>query len=113
MRSTCAPSPGYPAIVPARASGCARQMGLAPGDVTYLHEKERELNAMLRERAEAADAHYVDTYTAPVGRDACAARDARRIEPLMPQASAAPVRPNERGEQGMAEAVLKAVGAAD
>ncbi|MGW3287448.1 SGNH/GDSL hydrolase family protein [Streptomyces sp. NPDC001002] len=102
---------GYPAILPAKTSSCAREMGLAPGDVTYLHEKEQELNAMLRKRAEAADAHYVDTYTPSVGRDACAAQDARWIEPLVPRASAAPVHPNERGERGMAEAVLKAVGA--
>ena len=81
--------------------------------MTYLHEKEQQLNKVLRERADAADAEYVDTYTPSVGRDACSARDARWVEPLVTQASAAPVHPNERGERGMAEAVLHAVGASD
>ena len=104
---------GYPAILPSDGSGCGRQMGLAPGDITFLHEKEQQLNAMLRKRAEAAGAEYVDTYTPSVGRDACAAEDVRWIEPLVPRAAAAPVHPNERGERGMANAVLKTVDSQD
>ncbi|MET7478385.1 SGNH/GDSL hydrolase family protein [Streptomyces sp. NPDC005648] len=102
---------GYPAILPAGGSGCGRSMGLAPGDVAYLHEKEQQLNTMLRTRAEAAGAGYVDTYAPSVGRDACSARDTRWVEPLVPLAPAASVHPNERGERGMAEAVLKTIGA--
>jgi lysophospholipase L1-like esterase len=101
---------GYPAILPATGTDCAA-LGLAPGDVTYLRAKERRLNAVLRERARAARAGYVDTYTPSTGRDACADPDARWIEPLVPAAPAAPVHPNERGERGMAEAVLRTVGA--
>ncbi|MGW2523432.1 SGNH/GDSL hydrolase family protein [Streptomyces sp. NPDC001617] len=104
---------GYPAILPAKSSGCGRAMGLAPGDVAYLHEKEQQLNTMLRARAEAAGAGYVDTYTPSVGRDACSARTTRWVEPLVPLSPAASVHPNERGEKGMADAVLKAIGAAD
>ncbi|MGW3442627.1 SGNH/GDSL hydrolase family protein [Streptomyces sp. NPDC001076] len=102
---------GYPAILPADGTDCAA-LGLAPGDVSYLRAKERQLNAALRERAGAAGAGYVDTYTPSRGRDACADPAARWIEPLVPAAPAAPVHPNERGERGMAEAVLRAVGAA-
>ncbi|MFD8819737.1 GDSL-type esterase/lipase family protein, partial [Streptomyces sp. NPDC059627] len=101
---------GYPAILPAAGTDCAA-LGLAPGDVTYLRAKERRLNAVLRERARAAGAGYVDTYTPSTGRDACADPAARWIEPLVPAAPAAPVHPNERGEHGMAEAVLRAVAA--
>ncbi|WAU78724.1 SGNH/GDSL hydrolase family protein [Streptomyces sp. Qhu-G9] len=101
---------GYPAILPADGTGCARRMSLAKGDAHFLHEKEQQLNAMLRQRAEAAGATYVDTYTPSVGRDACAGPDTRWVEPLVPQAPAASVHPNERGERGMAQAVLRAIG---
>jgi lysophospholipase L1-like esterase len=100
---------GYPALFPASGGTCTAGLGLAGGDVLYLHQKEQQLNAMLRSRALAAGARYVDTYTPSVGRDACAAPATRWIEPLLPSAPAAPVHPNERGERGMAEAVLRAV----
>ncbi|WP_405534140.1 SGNH/GDSL hydrolase family protein [Streptomyces sp. NBC_00075] len=100
---------GYPAILPPGGNRCADDMTLAPDDVRFLDAKERQLNSVLRERAEAAGAVYVDTYGPSVGRDACAARDTRWIEPLMPAADAAPVHPNERGERGMADAVVRAL----
>ncbi|MFF4547967.1 SGNH/GDSL hydrolase family protein [Streptomyces sp. NPDC001435] len=102
---------GYPAILPADGHGCGREMGLAPGDVSFLREKEQQLNAMLRRRAEAAGASYVDTYKPSEGHDACSASATRWIEPLVPASSAACVHPNERGERGMADAVLDAMGA--
>lgn len=88
-----------------------RRPDLAPADATYLHDKEQQLNAELRERAQDAGAGYVDTYKPSVGRDACAGRDTRWIEPLLPSLPAAPMHPNERGARGMADAVLSAVGA--
>ncbi|MFD4606394.1 SGNH/GDSL hydrolase family protein [Streptomyces sp. NPDC058464] len=103
---------GYPAILPAAGTDCTA-LGLAPGDVTYLRTKERRLNTVLRERAQAAGAGYVDTYTPSTGRDACADPGVRWIEPLVPKAPAAPVHPNERGERGMADAVLRALGLTD
>ncbi|MET9762003.1 SGNH/GDSL hydrolase family protein [Streptomyces sp. NPDC006372] len=98
---------GYPAILPTDSTDCEREMSLAPGDMTYLREKERELNAELRERAEADGAAYVDTYTPSEGHDACSAEADRWIEPLVPSSPAAAVHPNTRGEQGMADAVLR------
>jgi lysophospholipase L1-like esterase len=102
---------GYPAILPADGHGCGRELGLAPGDVSFLREKEQQLNAMLRRRAEAAGASYVDTYKPSEGHDACSASATRWIEPLLPTSPAASVHPNERGERGMADAVLDAMGA--
>ncbi|MEV0179717.1 SGNH/GDSL hydrolase family protein [Streptomyces sp. NPDC050625] len=102
---------GYPAILPADGHGCGRELGLAPGDVTFLREKEQQLNAMLRRRAEAAGASYVDTYEPSEGHDACSASATRWIEPLLPTSPAASVHPNERGERGMADAVLDVMGA--
>lgn len=100
---------GYPAILPATASACDGALPLAPGDVTFLREQEDELNAMLRQRAEAAGATYVDTHTPSVGHDACSPPKTRWIEPLEPSSPAARVHPNARGERGMADAVLRAV----
>ncbi|MFD3931033.1 SGNH/GDSL hydrolase family protein [Streptomyces sp. NPDC058614] len=102
---------GYPAILPAKAAGCDDDMTLAPDDATYLDDKERQLNSVLREQAASAGAGYVDTYTPSAGRDACSARETRWVEPLIPANPAAPVHPNERGERGMADAVLRTLGA--
>ena len=102
---------GYPSILPAKGGECGQLMGLAPGDLSFLREKEQQLNTMLHDKARAAGAVYVDTYTPSVGLDVCANRDVRWIEPLIPEAPAAPVHPNERGERGMARAVLRAAGA--
>ncbi|WP_405735275.1 SGNH/GDSL hydrolase family protein [Streptomyces sp. NBC_01537] len=102
---------GYPAILPSSTTGCGREMALAPGDVSFLREKEQQLNDMLRRQAQAAGAGYVDTYAPSADRDACSASDTRWIEPLIPLAPAAPVHPNARGERGMADAVLSTIGA--
>ncbi|MFD4557805.1 SGNH/GDSL hydrolase family protein [Streptomyces sp. NPDC058469] len=99
----------YPAILPADGADCGREMSLAPGDVTFLREKEQQLNSMLRQRASTAGAGYVDTYTPSADHSACAAKDTRWIEPLVPESPAAPVHPNARGERGMADAVLRTI----
>ncbi|WP_033320114.1 SGNH/GDSL hydrolase family protein [Streptomyces yerevanensis] len=104
---------GYPAILPDKGADCERAMGLAPGDVGFLRQKEQQLNAMLRDAAEAAGAVYVDTYAPSAGHYACADPGERWVEPLMPSAPAAPVHPNERGERGMAQAVLRTAGVSD
>ncbi|TCJ33737.1 SGNH/GDSL hydrolase family protein [Parafrankia sp. BMG5.11] len=100
---------GYPAILPTDGVGCARTMGLTTGDITYLRQKEQELNTMLQQQAEAAGAGYIDTYTPSLDRDACAPRDIRWVEPLIPLNPAASVHPNERGERGMADAILQSM----
>ncbi|MEV0912420.1 SGNH/GDSL hydrolase family protein [Streptomyces hokutonensis] len=99
----------YPAILPADSADCGRGMSLAPGDVTYLREKEQQLNTALRQRASEAGVGYVDTYTPSTDHNACTAKNTRWIEPLVPENPAAPVHPNARGERGMAEAVLRVV----
>lgn len=100
---------GYPAILPVKGTDCGRDLPLAPGDVTFLRQKQQGLNTMLRERARAAGATYVDTFAPSVGRDACSPAGTRWIEPLKPSSPAAVVHPNERGERGMATAVLAAL----
>jgi lysophospholipase L1-like esterase len=102
---------GYPAILPAEGKGCGRELPLAPGDASYLHDKGEQLNTMLHEQAEAAGATYVDTYSPSVGHDACSAQKTRWIEPLQPSSPAAAVHPNAHGEKGMADAVLRTIAA--
>lgn len=99
----------YPAILPSDSADCGRDMSLAPGDVTFLREKEQQLNTMLRQRASEAGVGYVDTYTPSADHNACTAKSTRWIEPLVPENPAAPVHPNARGERGMADAVLRTI----
>ena len=100
---------GYPAILPEVQPGCWPLMPIAPGDVPYLRDKEKELNAMLADQAAAADATYVDAYGPSVGHDACQPPGVRWVEPLVPLSLAAPVHPNALGMQAMAAAVLEAM----
>ncbi|WP_323747548.1 SGNH/GDSL hydrolase family protein [Catenulispora rubra] len=101
---------GYPALFPAGGAACAHTFGITPGDVGFLNDKEVQFNSMLRQHATAAGAEYVDTYTPSVGHDACSDPDTRWIEPLVPALPAAPLHPNARGAQGMADAIARAVG---
>lgn len=104
---------GYPDLMPASGgAACARTFGLTPGDMAFLRTEEQRLNAMLRQQAAAAGAPYVDTSTPSAAHSACAAPDQRWTEPLLPASPAAPLHPNALGEQGMANAVLRAVTAA-
>lgn len=66
---------------------------------------------MLKLRARTAGAGYVDTCTPSAGYDTCWAENTRWIEPFVPESPAAFVHPNERGEHGMADAVLHTLGA--
>lgn len=102
---------GYPAILPESQPGCWPLLPIAPDDVPYLRDKEKELNAMLAARAVAAGATYVDTYGPSIGHDACRLPGARWVEPLLPLAPAAPVHPNALGMQGMAQVLMAAMGA--
>ena len=99
---------GYPAILPEVAAGCWPVMPITAGDVPYLRDKERELNAMLATQAAAAGATYVDLYGPSVGHDACQLPGVRWIEPLVPLSPAMPVHPNALGMRGMATVLLGA-----
>lgn len=100
---------GYPAILPEALSGCWPVMPVADGDVPYLRDKEKELNAMLAAQAAAAGVVYVDVYGPSVGHDACQLPGARWVEPLLPLSPAAPVHPNALGMRGMADVLLAAL----
>jgi lysophospholipase L1-like esterase len=100
---------GYPDLFPASGDGCADTLGITSGDVAFLNREEQRLNDELDRAAQAAGDGYVDAYTPSEGHDACAAPASRWIEPLIPDAAAAPLHPNAAGQQGMARAIVAAV----
>ncbi len=97
---------GYPAILPDTGPGCFPVVPFSAGDVAFLRETAKDLNAMLAEQADAAGVGYVDTYTPFIGHDVCTVPGNRWIEGLVPTAPAAPVHPNSLGMLAMAQAVL-------
>jgi lysophospholipase L1-like esterase len=101
---------GYPDLLPAADGGaCARILGVTAGDVGYLNGEEVQLNSMLDQQAKAAGDTYVGTYALSLGHDACSDPATRWIEPLIPDADAAPMHPNAAGQQGIADAVEQAI----
>ena len=100
---------GYPALVPSSGTSCAHTLGITEGDVAFLHDEELRLNSMLEQSAQADGAVYVDTYAPSTGHDACSSSSGRWIEPLIPTSPAVPLHPNAHGEQGMADAVVRAI----
>lgn len=97
---------GYPAILPDSGYGCWPVVPIAYGDVPYLRNTEKSLNAMLSRAAAANGATYVDTYTPSIGHDACQGTSTRWVEGLVPTNPAAPFHPNAAGERGMSVAVI-------
>jgi lysophospholipase L1-like esterase len=100
---------GYPAILPEVQPGCWPLLPVAPGDVPYLRNIQKQLNAMLATQAAAAGATYVDVYGPSIGHDACQLPGTRWVEPLVPLSPAAPVHPNALGMQAMASVLLQAM----
>ncbi|WP_051836705.1 SGNH/GDSL hydrolase family protein [Streptomyces sp. NRRL WC-3742] len=102
---------GYPSLLPADPAVCKPVLGstVTPGDLGFLVEKEQQLNAMLKKRAEAAGAVFVDAAAPSTGHDMCAGEEARWIEPPFPAEGLAPVHPNAKGQEAVAAVVLKAV----
>ncbi|MEU8919418.1 SGNH/GDSL hydrolase family protein [Kitasatospora sp. NPDC048545] len=102
---------GYPTLLPADPSGCLPVLGktVAVADLGFLAEKEKQLNAMLKQHAEAAGAVFVDTAGPSVGHDMCAGEGERWIEPPVPARGLAPIHPNAKGQEAEAGIVLKAL----
>ena len=100
---------GYPAILPDQGPGCFPVVPLTAGDVAYLRDTEKGLNAMLAREAKRAGATFVDTYTPTIGHDMCTPPGTKWVEGLVPTAPAAPVHPNALGMTAMASAVADAL----
>ena len=96
---------GYPTVLPETGNGCYPMVTILPGDVVYLREKFKELNAKLKSRAEAAGVTYVDAATPSIGHDFCQLPPAKWVEGIIPTSPAAPVHPNAAGMAGTANTV--------
>jgi lysophospholipase L1-like esterase len=102
----------YLPILPEEGPGCWPQVPVAENDVPYLRAKQKELNQMLADQAEAPanDATLVDAYTAGIGHDACKPPLTRWVEPAAPASPAAPFHPNLDGMEATARVLLDAAG---
>jgi lysophospholipase L1-like esterase len=97
---------GYPTILPETGDGCYPVVTIIPSDVRYLREKVKELNALLKSRADAAGITYVDIATSSIGHDFCQLVVTEKwVEALVVTSPAAPVHPNARGMAGTAPVV--------
>jgi len=95
---------GYPTVLPATGTGCYPRVPVLPSDVPYLRSKVQELNGMLKARATANGATYIDIAPVSVGHDFCQLLG-RWVEGLVPVDAAAPVHPNAAGMAGWAPTV--------
>ena len=83
-------------------------MPVAKGDVAFLRDVEKLLNAAILYVTAGQRDHYVDTYTPSIGHDACKPPGIRWVEPAIPANAAAPVHPNIFGMLGASNLVKAA-----
>jgi lysophospholipase L1-like esterase len=98
----------YLQILPSIGRGCFPQVPITDGDVAYLRNEERRLNAVIEFVTVASRDFYVDAFDASVGRDACQPASVRWIEPAT-AVDAAPMHPNESGMQASARLLVEAM----
>ncbi|WP_191257409.1 SGNH/GDSL hydrolase family protein [Amycolatopsis oliviviridis] len=98
---------GYPTVLPDDNAGCWPILPVGEGDVAYFRDSLRQLNTTLQETAKEHQAGFADMSTASKGRDMCSAANRRWVEGPAPSVPAAPLHPNARGEEGMAEVIEK------
>ena len=98
---------GYPTILPETGSGCWPTVPILPNDITYLRGVAKGLNAMLKARAVANGAHYIDVATSSIGHDMCSS--SKWVEAIIPEHTAAPVHPNKSGMANTGSVVAVAI----
>ncbi|MFI6301390.1 SGNH/GDSL hydrolase family protein [Amycolatopsis thailandensis] len=98
---------GYPTVLPDDNAGCWPVLPVGEGDVAYFRDSLKRLNTTLQETAKEHKAGFADMSTASKGRDMCSAANRRWVEGPAPSVPAAPLHPNARGEEGMAEVIGK------
>lgn len=99
---------GYPTVLP-DGTGCWPFLPLVPADVAYLRDTAVRFDDMLETQAKAHETGYVDTATPSKGHDVCTKAATKWVEDLVPSSPALALHPNAKGEQGMADAVLRVV----
>lgn len=99
---------GYADVLPQHGS-CFPTIPLSPGDLSFMNDVEKRLNAVIALEAATHSATFVDTFDASIGHDACQPESNRWIEPLIPGTDAAPVHPNAAGQHAIGTLVAQAV----
>jgi lysophospholipase L1-like esterase len=100
---------GYLDIFPDNGHGCFSRMPFTDGDVPYLRDKEKQINAMLALIAASRHDVYVDAYGGSVGHDACTSSSVRWVEPVTPTHPAVPLHPNAAGMAAVARMLTNAM----
>lgn len=100
---------GYPTILPETGSGCWPVVPIIGSDVTYLRTVAKKLNSMLKARAQANGATYIDVATSSIGHDMCSS--SKWVEAIVPTTDAAPVHPNAAGMRNTGNVVAAAINA--
>jgi lysophospholipase L1-like esterase len=95
---------GYPDGLPQNGSTCYPIVPFSSGDVTYFNGVEQQLNAVIKQAAQANGATYVDTFASSIGHDACKGSSAW-VNGILPTSAAFPLHPNQAGEANMAARV--------
>ncbi len=104
---------GYPDIVPPTGSGCWPSLPFRDGDLDFLRGVESELDATLAGAASGAGDHFVDMAGPSAAHSACASRNTRWVEPVLPSPGSYPLHPDAEGMAGMAgvlEAAMRTTG---
>ncbi len=101
---------GYPVVAPERGSGCFPQLPIRDEDVAYLRDTQKMLNRLLQTLTESRGDTFVDTYKSSVDHDPCQIDGVKWIEGVAPDAPAASLHPNVRGQEALAAEVLATLG---
>lgn len=103
---------GVPTVLPQTATTACFSQGvtIAAGDVPYLDQLNRKLNAVFKAAADANGVEFVDIYTSSQGHDMCKPAGVRWVEGLFPSDTGSPVHPNLAGMQDAARQVRLTLG---
>lgn len=92
-----------------RPGGCYPKEPIWARDADYVQSSVDELSDLLRERATAHGARFVDIGAVSEGHDVCAAPQDKYLEGVLPTSVAAPLHPNARGMAAFGRAIAESV----
>jgi lysophospholipase L1-like esterase len=90
--------------------GCWPLQPVLPVDADYLQGNVHRLNNVIAATAQAHNAEYVDVESPSVGHDACQSASTKWVEGYVPVNPAAPLHPNQRGEENYARIIAAHLG---
>lgn len=88
-----------------KPGGCWPYQPVLAADADWLQGSVNHMNRVIADRAAAHGAEYVDVFTPSRGHDSCRSPGEKWVEGYVPTAPAAPLHPNERGEEAYADII--------